>query len=120
MEMSDADQVWNRACASECAGTGPGDRHLWALLRVHGAVMSGGVGFAADVCSPEEFARSADASRYFGLPHLSRVIARVARSSPEEDEELQAAYDELVPLDQVLADAFERRYRAAPLDFAPL
>ncbi len=32
--------VWNRACDS--AGTGVGDRHLSALLLIHGMVQNGG------------------------------------------------------------------------------
>jgi hypothetical protein len=40
----------------------------------------------------------------------------------DDDDELAMAtreYGELVPLDQVLGDAFERRYAASPDDFDP-
>lgn len=42
MELPYEDRVWNRACDLDGVDElGVGDRHLRALLRVDGAVMSG-------------------------------------------------------------------------------
>jgi hypothetical protein len=120
VEISTASQVWNRACSVECVGTGVGDRHLWSLLRVHNCVMSGGVGFADDALSAGDFEAGAAACRYLGMPDLAAVMLQIHASDPEQDDELQEAYDRLVPRDQVVADAFARRFAAAPGDFDPV
>ena len=53
MQLSLADQIWNRA-ALESGGPAAreGDRALAALLLAHGMVMNGGVGHALEVLSP--------------------------------------------------------------------
>src|SRR5690348_994723 len=114
VDLSTADRVWNRACSVQRAGTGVGDRHLWSLLRVHGCVMSGGVGFADDMLAAQDFEAAAQACRYFGLPDLAGVLLGIHASDPQRDNELQVAYDRLVQRDQVLVDAFERRFAEAP------
>ena len=108
-----ADIVWYRACGE--GGSRIGDRHLRALLRVHGMVMNEGPNHAADVCDPAEFTAAAESCRYFGLDRLAAVILElpVAVSDSEDDsaeERLDARNHALVSDDSVISDAFEARY----------
>jgi hypothetical protein len=112
--------VWNRACSVDRRASGSGDAHLWALLRVHKCVMSGGTTFAKEVLYPAAFAASAEACMYFELPDLGGVMSRVAVIDDEDELVMNDEYNDLVPLDQVLCEAFERRFSAAPADFDPL
>jgi hypothetical protein len=82
--------------------------------------MSGGIGFADDVLAAEDFEAAAQACRYLNLPDLAAVMLRIHAFGPEQDDELQGAYDRIVPRDQVLVDAFERRFAEAPEDFDPI
>ena len=111
------DVVWNRACADR--GDGIGDRHLRALLLVHGMVMNGGSNHAADSCKPVEIAAAAEACRYFGLHDLAALTRELPAAADSEDEEerLDSSYAELVPDDSTICDAFEARYAEAPEDF---
>ncbi len=106
-------------------GDGIGDRHLGALLQVHGMVMNGGPNHAADSCDPAEIAAAADACRYFGLDALGSLIQELPAASSDSDDEdaedrLSDAYYQLVPDDSTLSGAFEARYTKAPDDFDPI
>lgn len=121
--MTPANLVWNRACSEE--GDGIGDRHLRALLRVHGMVMNGGPNHAADVCNPAEIAAAARGAHYFGLDTLGTLILELPAASSDSSNEnaedrLSNDYHRLVPSDSTLADAFEERLAEAPQDFDPL
>ena len=122
MELTDADRVWNRACAVELGARGPGDWHLWALLRVHNSVMAGGTGFAAEIWSSGDVARAAEAAGYFGLASLADLLARLTEvEDPDMAEETYGdLYPTVVPADSLLDEAFKRRFAAAPQDFEPL
>jgi hypothetical protein len=118
-----ADIVWNRACAE--GGDGVGDRHLRALLRVHGMVMNGGPSHAAEVCDGAEIAAAAESCRYFGLDRLAVVVLALPAAASGADgeaaeEQLDAAYSALVPHDSIIGDAFETRYATTPGDFDPI
>ena len=119
--ISDEDRIWSRACEVDQSdgGNGIGDRHLQHLIRADGAVMSGGVGFAADVLSDADFAAAVDASLYFGLEELAVMWQSIAASSPEDDDELQAAYD-VIDQQHLIERAFRRQLAIAPNDFEPL
>jgi hypothetical protein len=121
MELTPIDRVWNRACG-EPGGARVGDRHLRALLRVHNVIMSGGPNHAADVCSPKEIAAAAAASVYYGLAGLDNVIRRLPDAAADEEAELDVdeAYHRLVPNDDALDRAFQRKFVESPSDFEPL
>ena len=119
-EPGPADVVWNRACLQQ--GDGVGDRHLGALLLVHGVVMNGGPNHAADSCAAAELAAAVEACRYFGLDALGSLIRELPAASGDAGDEdaedrLSAAYYRLVPDDSTLSGAFEARYARAPEDF---
>lgn len=117
--MTPAQQIWNRACQLYCTGAGEGDLNLWRLLRVHGAVRNGGVSLAGEVCAKAELEAASRACLYFGLEALSELVFTISKSTAADDVWLQREYDDLVPDDQVLLDAFERRLADTPEEFEP-
>lgn len=112
--------MWNRACVGE--GTGPGDRHLSALLLVDGMVQNGGPNHAADSCDPAEITAAVAAARYFGLGDLAEVIGELPAAADDEDadDRLSEAYHRLLPDSDRLSDALAARHAAAPGDFQPI
>jgi hypothetical protein len=125
--MSDAQLVWNRACMSDTALLRVGDRHLSALLRVHGMVMNGGAGHAVETCTAPELLASVDAARYFGLGDLANVLYGISQLPTVADDDeretlaegLDQIYEDEVPADSIIDAAFGKKLRAAPEDFAP-
>ncbi|SDS99972.1 hypothetical protein [Actinoplanes derwentensis] len=124
--MTDLDTlrgIWNRACADE--GTGPGDRHLAALILVDNVVQNGGPNHAADSCEPAQLAAAAAGARYFGLNDLAAVIdelpaAASDRDDDEAEDRLSDAYHEVFPDTSRLDAALAARYAVAPADFEPV
>lgn len=114
-----ADLVWNRAM-SDGPGSGVGDRHLRAIAKPYGRIMSSGVSAVLDTSSPEEVRLAADAFDYLGLPDLAEVTRRLVdadwRSEDSLEERLNHAF---WGLEHALAGAFERTYAESPEDFAP-
>lgn len=127
--MSNADRVWNRA-ATESGGANPreGDRVLADLLLAHGYVMNGGVWHSLECLDQEAIERAKRAYEYFGLPEISRLLARAAEPTgslsdtaiDQLEAELDASYAALVPTDESLARRFEDDYRGHPERYAPL
>jgi hypothetical protein len=115
-----ADLVWNRACEVQLRAFGLGDAHLWALLRVHGCIMNGGTMFAAEVLDQDDFDAARAACVYFELPEIADVVSRIAGMDDDGESAMNDRYYGLVPRDQVLSDAFERRYVSSPDDFDAL
>jgi len=120
MELNERDKVWNRA-ALEAGGANPleGDKALAALLSVHGMVMNGGVDHALDVLPPSEVAAGIAGFRYFGLAEVAAVL-EAASASNLDREFFDLKYAALIPADDIVVDAFHRKYRASPDAFAPL
>lgn len=84
---------------------------LEAVLRVHNMVMSGGFSHALDplVLSPSDFDEAIRGSQYFGADQLALLIARAAKTDPNDDnaiDERDAEYERLVPNDQYLEDLY--------------
>jgi hypothetical protein len=101
------------------AATGIGDRHLSAVLRVSNAASSGGVGFVLDVNTPADLTRAIAGCGYFGLTDMAELIAAIARTPPDDVEDLyQDEWDSLD--DGELDEAFRRRFEASPEDFDAL
>ena len=122
VKLRPIDLVWNRA-ATERGGSDPrtGDAALAAMLRCHNAVMSGGMAFAVtDSLTPEEIASGLAGFEYFGLIEAARVFGEATTASDEELDQLDVAYDALVPTDQVLVRSFEGKFNAEPEQFGPL
>ena len=132
--MKAADRVWNRATEAwnpeTWEGLRDGDRALAALLLIHGLVQNGGVPHAVEALEPDEIRRGIEGYRYFGLDGVADLMdgalaqkSRLALSSLSVHEELEllwdSAYQELLPTDQALADAFEGVYASSSADFAP-
>ncbi|BAL91278.1 hypothetical protein AMIS_60580 [Actinoplanes missouriensis 431] len=112
-----AEVVWSRARAD--LGNGPGDRHLRALLLVHGIVTNCGPAHAAISCEPAELTVAAEACRYLGLDDLAALLLRLpdATGSDSAERLLDEEYYELVPDDATIRRAFEQRYATTPDDF---
>ena len=82
--------------------------------------MNGGTTFATEVLDPVDFASAVEACLYFGLAELADLMRRIAVMDDDEEIIMNEEYGDLVQLDQVLVDAFERRHSVAPADFDPL
>lgn len=110
--------IWNRA-----AMAGPphhrGDAALSAVLRLHSAIMSGGLEHAADVLPPEAFAAAADGFRYLGMTEAADLVAQ-PELLEEDLDDLDDRYDALIPRDQVIVTHFETLLHQHPDDFAPV
>ncbi len=127
MNLSIADQVWNRA-AMESGGNfpGPGDRALASLLLLHGFAMNGGIHHAIEILNPEDLAAAIDGFSYFGFDEMSLWLGS-ADSDPllsewTHDTEGPAndRYAELIPDDATLTTRFAILYRERPSEFAPI
>ena len=115
--LTSADLVWNRALSDE-PGNGFGDRHLHAMAKPYGRIMSSGTSAVADTCTVQEILGAADAFDYLGLSDqadLTRRLADADFSNGREQRRNRAFYG----LELALHRAFERRYEAAPEDFDP-
>jgi Domain of unknown function (DUF4375) len=138
-----ADEIWNRACDPFSPLHERGDRALQAVLHVHGQVMNGGLASAIEYQSPAEIESAIAGFGYFGRDAMGRVLREALEvafpegavadvevreqhmealdeASYERLEQLEGAYNTLVPHDDVLEEMFRERLRTAPRDFAPL
>ena len=141
--MDEADQIWNRACDPFPLLDEAGDRALQAVLFVHGQVMNGGVASAVEYRSPDEIEAAIAGFGYFGRNEIGQVLREALevafpagavadveereqhmlaldQATWERLEQLERAYNALVPSDQVLEDMFRQRLRESPRDFAHL
>ncbi|GIE86136.1 DMP19 family protein [Actinoplanes regularis] len=118
--MNVIDAVWKRACGHQ--GGGVGDRHLSALLLVHGAMLNGGAGTAVVGFDPAELRAAVEACEYFGLNGLASLFREIpaAAASADDEERLNAAFQDMDPDGLMVPAAFEDRYAATPEDFDPV
>ncbi|WP_436530666.1 hypothetical protein [Actinoplanes sp. HUAS TT8] len=118
--MNVIDAVWKRACAHR--GGGPGDRHLSALLLVHGTMLNGGAAAAAVGFEPEDLRAAVEACEYYGLNGLAGLIRELPAAADSEYDErrLDLSFQDMDPEGLMLPAAFEDRYRATPEDFDPV
>jgi hypothetical protein len=135
--FDEADLVWSRACdhlsrhgacdQSQLAGW-PGDRHLCALLLVHGNVMNGGAGHALIVNTTAEIRTAYEAARYLGLDEIVplfgdlvqlAVLEEAEESDLSREDRLTKAYYEKAE-DDVLEAGLRRKLSTAPGDFSPV
>src|SRR3954451_11641516 len=121
-----SDAIWNRA-AMRAGGSDAraGDQSVAALLRFHSRAMSGGVLDALTELDPVELDDAVDGYRYLDLGQVADVVSSLRqeserRSDDEFEVEADARYAALVPDDATLVEAFERRVRERPGDFAPV
>ena len=119
MDLSKADQVWNRA-AMESGGDGPfeGDRALADLLLFHGMVMNGGFGHAFEVLSGREVSAAIDGFKFFGFFEIAQFLERIRTLSEEEQERMSTEYE--LASDAQLIDSFNAVLRKSPEDFAQI
>lgn len=122
-----AENIWNRACLPESEGLGEvGDQLLWSLLRVHSIAMNGGLDHAVDHCTHDQVRDAAASFRYFAMDAVAELLTEVqALSDLDAWDDSRAAqdddrYNELIPRDEVIAQAFEAKLALVPSDFAPL
>ncbi|AEV85898.1 hypothetical protein ACWT_4879 [Actinoplanes sp. SE50] len=113
------DAVWKRACAHE--GGGPGDRHLSALLLIHGRMLTGGAAETAVGFEPEELDAAVEACEYFGLNGLAALFREIpaALDSAYDERRLNEMFRDMDPEGLMVPAAFEDRYEATPEDFDP-
>ncbi|MFC3989330.1 DMP19 family protein [Actinoplanes siamensis] len=118
--MNVIDEVWKRACAHR--GGGVGDRHLSALLLVHGAMLNGGAATVAVGFDPEDLRAAVEACEYFGLNGLANLFREIPAAADSEDDErrLDTLFRDMDPEGIMLPAAFEDRYHTTPEDFAPV
>ena len=125
--MTNADQVWNRACMMKGAESpGPGDHALASLISVHGLIMNGGVHHALECVEPSVLLAAADGYAFFGFDEVATFFRGAARdpilSAWTEDTEPIAnrRYTEMVPDDSYLVARFAKVFHERPEQFAPL
>lgn len=94
-----------------------GDEDLWAVLRFHSEMMSGGAETVIEVLPEATISRAADGFESFGLSGVAALI-RAWLGDDLSDPELAADYEQLIVDDEVLTDAFERRFQIAPQEFS--
>jgi hypothetical protein len=128
---TNSDAIWNRA-AMDGGGTNPlpGDQALASLLRLHSLAMSGGLLDAVERLSPAELDAALVGYQEFDLPDAASTVAHVRseliRDDLSEDDldaveaEADERYAEVIPMDAVIVDRFERRLASGPDDFAPI
>ena len=110
---------------------------------MHGQVMNGGLSSAVEYQSPEEIESAVGGFGYFGRDELGQILREAQEvafpagavadvelreehmealdeASYERLEQLEGAYNALVPRDDILEEMFRERLQAAPRDFAPL
>ncbi|HKO45883.1 MAG TPA: hypothetical protein VJU84_21580 [Pyrinomonadaceae bacterium] len=121
MQLSIADQIWNRA-AMESGGSNAreGDRALSDLLLAHGMVMNGGIGHALEVLSSDELAAAVRGYRFFGLDVVASLLEHSVNATEQEVNQADARYGALIPSDQALVDHFEVLYGESPHAFASI
>jgi hypothetical protein len=105
--------------------------------------MNGGLASAVEYRSPEELESAIAGFGYFGRDGVGQVLREALEvafpagpvadvevreehmealdgSSWERLEQLEGAYNTLIPRDDVLEEMFRERLQASPRDFAPL
>lgn len=125
-ELTDADEIWNRAC--EGGGDSPraGDRALAALLLFHGPAMNGGVLHAVECLSPDQLTAALAGYRYFGFESVAALIGEDEKAIQLEQDldTLEAVFDKQywaqIPDDGVLVKSFESHLRENPHEYSPL
>ena len=125
-ELTDADEVWNRAC--EGGGDSPraGDRALAALLLFHGPAMNGGVLHAVECLSPDQLMAALAGYRHFGFESVAVLIgeAKKAIQLEQDLDTFEAVFDKQYwaqfPDDGVLVKGFESDLRENPQEYSPL
>jgi Domain of unknown function (DUF4375) len=110
---------------------------------VHGQVMNGGLASAMEYQSPEAIESAMAGFGYFGRDELGQILREALEvafpggpvadvevreehmlaldaASYERLEDLEGAYNTLVPRDEVLMQMFREHLQASPRDFVPL
>jgi len=116
-KLTDADQVWNRACYREGNHLREADTALGALLLVHGYIMNGGVCHAFDL-DPEELTEGLKGYTYFALHDLHAII--MPHEGDKEGEYNTRYYDFFRGQKDPIVDRFNQMFRDHPERFAPL
>ena len=125
-KMTNADLIWNRACAGGGSDSRAGDRALAALLTAHGLTMNGGVLHVVECLTPSEMSDAQSGYRFFGLDAVADLLSHARRVFEADDDLasqealLDQQYAALVPDDSSLVERFEKYWRENPSDFAPL
>lgn len=122
--MDDLDQLWNLAGEMGATddvpeGTTPGLAALAHLLRFYNSTMGGGLGFAFEANEEFRVRRAIQAASYFGLADLAMFWADLLAHFPDYEyiESRYEAYDELVPRDSVIVEAFRAKVADSPREF---
>lgn len=128
--MNTEDEVWDRAAM---AGGGPnprlGDALMSSVLGFHSLAMSGGLLSAVEERTAEQLEAVEAGYRWLQLDAAADAVAAVRREvetgALDDDERADALelradadYDQAVPADQTLFDAFQARWHEDPDAFA--
>jgi len=121
--LTNADQIWNRACQG--GGTCPkaGDVALAAVLLFHGAAMNGGVLHAVQCLSPLQLQAARMGYAFYGFSEIDELLERAqclqdSQELESLEQELNQGYWRHIPDDASLVDRFERHWKTSPGDFA--
>ncbi len=129
--MDDADQIWNRATSGGGPDPREGDAALAASLSFHSLAMNGGILHAYEVLSPEELQQARDGFAWLALTDVAQFVEATAETISAtnwDDEEavdaLEASaddgYEEVLPDEEALENAFRGRLAEQPEAFRPL
>src|SRR5690349_3763802 len=103
---------------------------LAASLAFHGLAMNGGVLRAFEVLTEDEPSRAREGFRWLALPDVAQFIEDTARQIADTDmededaadaleESVDDSYEQALPTDQALEDAFRRQLVERPEAFHP-
>ena len=125
--MESVDEVFRDAVDYGTDGEVPanapvGVAKLAHVLRVYSAMMSGGFGFAMEVCGLDEFERAVDGFRYLGLTEVADLLSEMSVSygTPGHDEEREDLLDQMIAEGDLVLDAYRIKAAAVPADFGLL
>ncbi|MCB9379539.1 MAG: hypothetical protein H6513_02475 [Acidimicrobiaceae bacterium] len=118
----DPTAIWNRACflpGEPVADLRLGDLRLATMLLFHGVLCNGGVTHAIECFAAAELDCVVDAYRHFGLGDVATMIERIRHGEESDmpEDVRDSIYNQLVPTDQTLEDAFELALRRDPSSF---
>ena len=116
--------VWDRACVGDPNRFElPGDRALASMLRMHGLIMNGGLHHALDVLTDEELAAALAGFKYFEIEAVLEIIEKVLADpslrewSDINERTVNELYFSVSADDELLVEAFDKRYAISPDDF---
>lgn len=100
----------------ETGGPSPGNGNiaLFSLRLLHRTVMNGGMDDALTSLSAGEVEAGIEGFRFFGLVEVAKLLGSARGVAEERLEAMDSRYGEMVPSDDTLVQAFEKKFLSSP------